>query len=298
MTHNVVAMRAEPRSGSEQVSQAILGDPVVCLAVAEEYVYVRTADEYEGWVWRGTIMPLDADSPYGNWPFSADDGTPCYIQSDITPFRLAQNRPETLLTRLVCGTRLLALDYLPDTAGDGAQSGDIAVRIPSGWGKEGGGKAGTDPLRTGYVPAHALAPLSAQRYPAEFSGESACTLARSFLGIPYLWGGTTPFGFDCSGFVQRIYSLLNRTLPRDAHQQATSPLGTRFDPATPTKSGDLVFFAGRSDPRNRGITHVGMALDTDRFIHAVGKEGVIITPFDDPYYSTQYTYVGGWRVIK
>ncbi len=305
ITHNVVAMRAEPRSGSEQVSQAILGDSVVCLAVAEEYMHVRTADGYEGWVWRGSLMPLDADSPCSNWPFSADTGTPCYIQSDITPLRLAPDRPETLLTRLVCGTRLLAIDFV-----SGAQPGDIAVRIPSGRGKTGRGKTGrgktgrgktgterTDPLRTGYVPAGALAPLPAQRYPHEFTGESACTLARRFLGVPYLWGGTTTFGFDCSGFVQRVYSLLNLTLPRDAYQQAVSPLGTRFEPTTPTEPGDLVFFVGRSDPRKRGITHVGMALDTERFIHAVGKEGVIITPFDDPYYGTQYQYVGGWRLI-
>lgn len=96
--------------------------------------------------------------------------------------------------------------------------------------------------------------------------ERAAWLAQKQLNIPYVWGGTTPKGFDCSGLVQYSYKVNKVKLPRTASQQYAS---TKRIPTHQAKSGDLVFF--RNTGKRRGITHVGIYLGNGKFIHAPRK---------------------------
>ena len=90
-------------------------------------------------------------------------------------------------------------------------------------------------------------------------------LSRGFLGIPYLWGGTSDFGFDCSGFVQRLYRFIGKELPRNADWQRDFTADVPgFEKAIP---GDLVFF------RN----HVALYLGNNMIIHANGHDASIST---------------------
>ena len=86
-----------------------------------------------------------------------------------------------------------------------------------------------------------------------------------FLNSPYLWGGRTPFGIDCSGFSQIVYRMSGIDLPRDASQQAE--VGDRLSFIEEATPGDLAFF----DNNEGKITHVGILLGDNKIIHASGK---------------------------
>ena len=88
--------------------------------------------------------------------------------------------------------------------------------------------------------------------------------AKQFLTAPYLWGGKTFMGFDCSGFVQVIYKMNNMVLPRDASEQIK--FGNAIPIIQEAKEGNLVFFG---DEEN--ITHVGILLSTEQVIHCSGE---------------------------
>ena len=89
--------------------------------------------------------------------------------------------------------------------------------------------------------------------------------ALSYINTPYLWGGRTPFGIDCSGLTQILYRLQGINIPRDAYQQAE--IGKEIISIKDVKNGDLAFFK----EKKRKITHVGVIMDNNKIIHASGK---------------------------
>ena len=117
--------------------------------------------------------------------------------------------------------------------------------------------------------------------------------AKYYKGGKYVWGGTTPQGFDCSGYVQYLYKKHNIHLPRTAWAQ--SQKGTAVD-KNDLKKGDLLFFL---TDKKRGIpvTHVGIYLGDGKFIHAASKKkGIIISPIDHGYYAKKF--VSAKRVLQ
>lgn len=113
-----------------------------------------------------------------------------------------------------------------------------------------------------------------------------------FLNAPYLWGGRSPFGIDCSGFVQLVYKLCGYKLPRDAYQQVESGHALSF--AEEAETGDLAFF----DNEEGRIVHVGIVLEDQQIIHASGS--VRIDKFDHYgiFHSGTKKYSHMLRVIK
>jgi len=107
--------------------------------------------------------------------------------------------------------------------------------------------------------------------------------ARSYLGTRYRFGGKTKRGIDCSGFTQAVLKKHKVNLPRTASQQAS--VGRHVDKKN-LKRGDLVFFKGTY---KRGISHVGIYLGNDRFIHASsGAKKVTISKLSKAYYKSHY----------
>jgi len=296
LTHNVVSMRGTPVGDSEQVSQALLGEVVEWLDERDGYVLVETEDAYRGWVWRKHLRPyiLSASSthfPLDEYPEDAHIVTALF--ADVNAAAESDTNAYSAGTKLVFGT---CGRVVPDIQ---SKDGSVIIEIPHGTGLNG---QAAETVRVS-ISAARVQRLPERRIDAVpvLDQIEACKLARRFLGVPYLWGGGTPFGFDCSGFVQRIYKTFGIILPRDAHLQAESRLGTKIDenePNAPIAAGDLVFFSGQQDPRKRGITHVGMALNTNFFIHALGRDGVVITRFDAPDHRSRYVYRGAWRYCR
>lgn len=101
---------------------------------------------------------------------------------------------------------------------------------------------------------------------------SVVNLAKLYINTPYLWGGKSGFGIDCSGLVQQVFKMKNIQLPRDAAQQAGH--GDVLGFIEEAQSGDLAFF----DNDEGKIIHVGIMLDNQKIIHAHGK--VRIDPID------------------
>jgi len=150
---------------------------------------------------------------------------------------------------------------------------------------------------TGIAPrpaAHAVKHRDIAKFASRLFARSARianTLTRSalrFLGTPYVFGGTSGYGFDCSGYVQHVYAMLGVHLPRTADAQYYA--GSRT--VGGIKTGDLVFF----QTYEPGPSHVGIYLGNGHFAHASSSHGVMVSSLSDSYWSARY--IGAKRVMS
>jgi len=250
----VADMFARATEDSSVVSQAIYATTVDILEQEQGWVRARTPDHYTGW------MPLQAlrllqlgEAPYGTRgpvAWVAALYAHIYREADVT-----RRRP--LLT-VPFETRL-------EIAGEPAdkESRWLEVRLVDG--------------RAGWI----------QRGDVSFESRplsipEVIELSRRFLGLPYTWGGTSSFGFDCSGFTQMLCRRRGITIPRDASPQADWGGMTPVNRAD-LQPGDLVYFGESSSQ----ISHTGMYIGEGRFIHASthGRPVVQIGELADEHWS-------------
>ena len=115
--------------------------------------------------------------------------------------------------------------------------------------------------------------------------------AKKYIGTPYASGGTTPKAFDCSGYLQYVFNENGIKIPRTADEQYDR-LGKHAKNRRDLVPGDLVFF----NTDSIGVSHVGLYLGGDEFIHASSSKGVRIDAMDNAYW--QLRYVGGNHIVK
>jgi cell wall-associated NlpC family hydrolase len=127
---------------------------------------------------------------------------------------------------------------------------------------------------------------------AKANADLLIKLARRYLYAPYLWGGRSPFGIDCSGLVQLTYKMIGISMPRDAFQQAE--VGETIDFMEYTQAGDLAYFVNDA---NR-IVHVGIVMNDNKIIHASGRVRIDILDHQGIFNEETQQYTHRLRFIK
>lgn len=234
---SVADVRRQPDHASELLTQIIYGDVALPLKIEGDWVLVRLDDGYVGWIrsWHLHDVTIDENDSYAK-------GVGFRVAVNHAEVFTAPDAESLRVTDLVIGTRLVATAC--------GQRGWRAVTLPDG--------------KSGYLRAQSL---EKQPRAGRVVRERLASTGLRFLGTPYIWGGTTPKGFDCSGLIQRIFALHGVRLPRDSDiQSGFGELVSTRNPAA-LRTGDLLFF-GRTAER---ITHVAMMLTDGLFLHAYGQ---------------------------
>jgi cell wall-associated NlpC family hydrolase len=259
-------MYEHPSATSAVVSQALLGQVVAIAEEKDGFARIETPDHYQGWIPIGALFryPDPAAPRYASKGPVADVialMANLYRDPDVTTARPKAQAP--------LGTRLEVTSSAPFPPGHEGERW-IAVRLPSG--------------ESAYVQRGDVRLGDAAAPRPTGTGSDLVATARRFTGTPYLWGGMSQRGLDCSGLMSRVFAANGIDLLRDADIQFTDPRGRAVARAA-LQPGDLVFFG-----RNDKATHVGLYVGGNRFLSATTHETPAVheDAMDDPYWAPRY----------
>jgi gamma-D-glutamyl-L-lysine dipeptidyl-peptidase len=245
----VANMYSGPSDQKDVVSQALYGSNVKLLVAHGEWSRIQTDDHYKGWTPSRYLRLVLSGSGYatlGDVVQVESLFANVYHETDVT-------RHKPVIT-VPFETRLEVI-----AEGKGDDEGWLHVRLPD---------MRKEWVRAGDVVAD----------PKPLTIPESIELAKRFLGLTYLWGGRSTFGYDCSGFTQMLVRSRGIQMPRDADLQAEWSGVTAVD-RKDLQPGDLLFFGSSA----KHITHTGMYIGDGQFIHDTthGHPGVQISRLDD-----------------
>lgn len=236
---------------SEMVTQALLGMPVKLLDHTTWY-RIQTPDNYIAWVHRAAITPM-TQKEQEEWNSSEK----IVVTSHYGFVYEAPDAASQTVSDVVAGNRL---------KWQGTEGDFYHVAYPDG--------------RTGYISTAIAQPEPVWRKGVRQDAESIIATAKTLMGVPYLWAGTSSKGIDCSGLVRTVLLMHDIIIPRDASQQAF--IGQRMEVAADCanlEKGDLIFFGKKAtDGGKERVVHVGIYIGNRQFIHSQGD--VHISSFD------------------
>lgn len=252
----VANLYSQPSTKVDMVTQAILGTSASIEESQEGWHYLLLPDQYHGWIGAHHVRICAPGEP--GYALAGPVAEVQNLMAFLYPE--PDGSAHAPILQVTIGARLEVADereswiqvLLPDGVACWMRRGDAAITAAD------------------------------SRRPRQ-SVQEVIRTAKRFLGLPYLWGGTTPLGIDCSGFVQLIYGLNGVQLLRDARIQYTQPdLVVVKD--TDLQAGDLLFFG-----RER-ITHVGMYIGAGEFIHATSYQTPVvqISRLEEPHWTELY----------
>ncbi len=250
---SVANNRSQPQHAAELMTQTLLGTPVKVLKKQGGFYLVRTPDNYLAWIDAGGVKTMDKVQ-FETWQnadkviFTADYGH-AYLTANINSQRVSD---------LVNGNILQLLATEKDF---------YKISYPDG--------------RIGYLPKTQATFYNQWIKKSNPTADQILTVAKTFVGVPYLWGGTSVKGVDCSGFTKSAYFLNGIIIPRDASQQALVGLpidvleneDISVDKCLKNlKAGDLMFFAAskRNGINGGRVTHTAIYMGNGEFIQSAG----------------------------
>ena len=238
---SVANLRSNPKHAAELATQATLGTPVKVLKKEGDWYYIQTPDNYLSWVDAGGIILMDKDQ-YTQWK---QNDKIIYTRTYGHAY-LGTDR-ETRVSDLVAGSVLEVLKF---------DDAFYNVQFPDG--------------RQAYVPKDEAQTYDAWLNNLKPDADTLVETSKTLMGVPYLWGGTSTKGMDCSGFTKTVYFLNGMVIPRDASQQVHA--GKSIDSVQNFENlerGDLLFFGRKAtDSTAEKVVHVGMWIGNNEFIHA------------------------------
>jgi beta-lactamase class A len=231
---NVTDLRAEPKFRSERKSQLLYNEPVGVGISRNGYLSVTQENGYHGWADEKAVFPI-SKRVFCDYRKSLNYQIVSNVVRAIAPG--SQTTPRFLFY----GTKIQLANYRGNQCMSRSVTGE-----------------------TFKVASSSLAKIQPKANRMQITN-AIIKRAKSFLGVPYLWGGITPFGFDCSGLVQMIYAVeAGINLPRDSKEQRKMGIKIAEEEV---RIGDLRFFKG----------HVAIAIDKYRIIHSsLSGGGVVI----------------------
>ena len=287
--HTLADVYVEPNATSERLTQCMYGDVVRLERETDWWYYVKVGPypELAGWMPKVFITPLRSNALY----LKERKITTIVIrrkQSDVFvwpsqtfPLAMGTELPflgeaeQWYLVRLPTNDigRIAKLAVKPDAPSGQQQLPLIQV------------KKALDAPDLQAEQGLSDEPLPIVTAPQEIPGQrqDIISTAEQFLGKVYIWGGTTPRGFDCSGLTYFVYKLNGIELPRVSWLQYRNKYGKKIK-KNRLVQGDLVFF----ETYKPGPSHVGIYIGNNRFIHASPKKGVSISNLDEPYFKRRY----------
>jgi cell wall-associated NlpC family hydrolase len=252
---SVANLHSQPDTGTELVTQAVLGSHLQILESSGTWHHVQLPDQYRGW-----IEARHARLYAAGEPLYAATGPLAEVQQLMAFLHHEPEGSAAPARQVTLGARLEAAEE---------QAGWLQVILPD------------DSLL--WVRRGAVTLVEAGSPWPRGDVDQLIRTAKHFLGLPYQWGGCTPLGIDCSGFVQLVYRLHGVSLLRDARIQFTQPNLVPVEKED-LQTGDLVFFGQDS------ITHVGLYMGEGEFIHATVHIWPIvqISRLDEAHWTERY----------
>ena len=237
---SVANLRGNPRYSAELVTQALLGTPVIILKKNNDWYLVQTPDWYIAWASGSNIHLLD-EPEFSEWK-KADK----LIYLPTYGFSLDSLGEK--VSDLVAGN-VLGLES--------ENTSTWTIRYPDG--------------RIANIPKEEAQDVGEWFNAIHITESSLIYTAKDLMGVPYLWGGTSTKGVDCSGFTKTVYFRHGLILPRDASQQVhKGKLIDKERDFSKLEVGDLLFFGRKNEDGSERVIHVGLWIGNNSFIHASG----------------------------
>jgi gamma-D-glutamyl-L-lysine dipeptidyl-peptidase len=257
----VIPVRSEPSHKSEMVTQVLFGELFRIILSEKGWANVQLSyDNYTGWI------PLNQVQLLSETEFLHLFNAESAVAFDLV--QLISNKTRNTIAPLIIGSSL-----------PGYVNGDFSILSDHYF--YDGTVAEISPFDT----------ISTQQDHLKVK-RTIVSDAMFYLNSPYLWGGRTPFGIDCSGLVQMVYKLKKIKLLRDASQQATHGESLNF--ISEAEPGDLAFF----DDEEGTIIHVGLLINKTRIIHASGKVRIDAIDHEGIFNPEEQRYTHKLRIIK